>query len=161
MEFCSWVPSWPFGAHSISPAALGSNWKNTRRVYVSKIPKSLDVQSSTDAQEPIQTEVGGTGTLYRVVKQDWLKLRKVMLCLFTELFSNLFSHPVYEVIPIKSLSLLVHQMQFLIKPIHSLSKSWKGTSRMKMRDTLSSLKVPKRVNWPKYLYKSRKWKLLI
>ena len=161
MEFCSWVPSWPFGAHSISPAALGSNWKNTRRVYVSKIPKSLDVQSSTDAQEPIQTEVGGTGTIYRVVKQDWLKLRKVMLCLFTELFSNLFSHPVYEVIPIKSLSLLVHQMQFLIKPIHSLSKSWKGTSRMKMRDTLSSLKVPKREIDQKYLNKSRKWKLLI
>ena len=111
---------------------------------MSKIPKSLDVQSSTDAQEPIQTEVGGTGTIYRVVKQDWLKLRKVMLCLLTELFSNLFSHPVYEVIPIKSLSLLVHQMQFLIKPIHSLSKSWKGTSRMEMRDNLSSLKVPKR-----------------
>ena len=71
------------------------------------------------------------------------------------LLPNLLSHPVYKVIQIKSLSLLVHQMQFLIKPIHSLSKSWKGTSRMKMRGYYLLILESKKSKMAKDVFKNR------
>ena len=129
----------------------GRSW-----VKLKKYQKSLREQNTKKFGRPKFYRRSGANSNRSWRHRYIIQGGQTMLCLFTELFSNLFSHPVYEVIPIKSLSLLVHQMQFLIKPIHSLSKSWKGTSRMKMRDTLSSLNVPKREIDQKYLNKSRK-----
>ena len=156
MEFCSWVPSWPFGAHSISPAALGSNWKNTRRVYVSKIPKSLDVQSSTDAQEPIQTEVGGTGTLYRVVKQDWSYVMSVYWAILKLVLSPcIWSNP-------NKISLFIGASNAVLDKAYPLTLEKLERYFQNENEGYSLiLESTKKRNWPKNIFtKSRKIKII-